>query len=99
MTEAILTRARVEEKPQIPDQNKSLMLNRSSANLSEIKPKSNSVVLGHVGFLNQKYGLKNLIIEWATSNINAIKMFCMRMGRFEFLARNSEMKLRRSADF
>jgi len=26
-------------------------------------------------FLNQKYGLKNLIIEWASSIINAIKMY------------------------
>lgn len=26
-------------------------------------------------YLNQKYGLKNLIIEWATSIINGIKMF------------------------
>jgi hypothetical protein len=26
-------------------------------------------------YLNQKYGLKNLIIEWATSIINAIRMF------------------------
>ncbi len=26
-------------------------------------------------FLNQKYGLKNLIIEWATSIINGIKMY------------------------
>jgi hypothetical protein len=26
-------------------------------------------------YLNQKYGLKNLIIEWATSIINAIKMY------------------------
>jgi hypothetical protein len=26
-------------------------------------------------FLNQKYGLKNLIIEWATSIINGIRMF------------------------
>jgi hypothetical protein len=26
-------------------------------------------------YLNQKYGLKNLIIEWATSIINGIRMF------------------------
>ena len=26
-------------------------------------------------FLNQKYGLKNLIIEWATALINGIKKF------------------------
>lgn len=26
-------------------------------------------------FLNQKYGLKNLIIEWATSIINALKKY------------------------
>ena len=26
-------------------------------------------------FLNQKYGLKNLIIEWATSIINGLKKF------------------------
>ena len=26
-------------------------------------------------YLNQKYGLKNLIIEWASSIINAIKMY------------------------
>lgn len=26
-------------------------------------------------YLNQKYGLKNLIIEWATSIINAIKKY------------------------
>lgn len=26
-------------------------------------------------FLNQKFGLKNLIIEWATSIINGIKMY------------------------
>ena len=26
-------------------------------------------------FLNQKYGLKSLIIEWATSIINGIKKF------------------------
>lgn len=28
------------------------------------------------GFLNQKYGLKNLIIEWAMAIINGIKKFC-----------------------
>ena len=26
-------------------------------------------------YLNQKYGLKNLIIEWASSIINAIKLY------------------------
>lgn len=26
-------------------------------------------------FLNQKYGLKNLIIEWATSIINSVKKY------------------------
>jgi hypothetical protein len=28
-------------------------------------------------FLNQKYGLKTLIIEWATSIVNGIKMYSM----------------------
>ncbi len=28
-------------------------------------------------FLNQKYGLKNLIIEWATSIVNGIKMYSL----------------------
>lgn len=28
-------------------------------------------------FLNQKYGLKNLIIEWATSIVNGIKLYSM----------------------
>ena len=26
-------------------------------------------------YLNQRYGLKNLIIEWAAAIINAIKMY------------------------
>jgi hypothetical protein len=118
MTETMILKGKSDDNPQIPSVNKSLVLNRSSVNLSEIKPKTNSVIIGPIGsrvltkkmlleiideiyaskeafdrkcgenkmpketmeqhmytYLNQKYGLKNLIIEWATSIINAIRMF------------------------
>jgi hypothetical protein len=118
MTEAMILKGKSDDNPQIPSVNKSVVLNRSSVNLSEIRPKANSVIIGPIGsrvltkkmlleiieeiyaskeafdrkcgenkmpketmeqhmytYLNQKYGLKNLIIEWATSIINAIRMF------------------------